>query len=144
MEKIILSSIFVLCSLHALAETTGIAYATKILRVTDGDTVVIPATYLPSPLKKEMAVRIYGVDTPEKGFRAKCEKENTKGLEASTYTKKLVASAKVHQVVIMSWDKYGGRILGDILLDGISLRKSLIDNGYAREYFGEAKQSWCN
>lgn len=131
-------------SLNAHSEMTGVTYPTKITRVTDGDTVVIPATYLPAPLKKELAIRVYGVDTPEKGFRAKCEKENSKGIEASNYTKKLVANAKSHQVVIMTWDKYGGRILGDIILDGVSLRKSLIDNGYAREYFGEAKQSWCN
>ena len=44
----------------------------------------------------------------------------------------------------MSWDKYGGRVLGDIILDGQSLRALLIQNGYAREYYGEAKQSWCN
>jgi endonuclease YncB( thermonuclease family) len=34
--------------------------------------------------------------------------------------------------------------LGDILLDGKSLRQMLIQNGFAREYYGEAKQSWCN
>ena len=44
----------------------------------------------------------------------------------------------------MDWDKFGGRVLGDLLLDGQSLRQMLIANGYAREYFGEAKQSWCN
>ena len=37
-----------------------------------------------------------------------------------------------------------GRVLGDIILDGQSLRALLIQNGYAREYYGEAKQSWCN
>jgi endonuclease YncB( thermonuclease family) len=35
-------------------------------------------------------------------------------------------------------------VLGDIILDGQSLRALLIQNGYAREYYGEAKQSWCN
>jgi endonuclease YncB( thermonuclease family) len=30
------------------------------------------------------------------------------------------------------------------LLDGKSLRQMLITNGFAREYYGEAKQSWCN
>jgi len=28
-------------------------------------------------------------------------------------------------------------------LNGQSLRAMLIQNGYAREYFGDAKQSWC-
>jgi endonuclease YncB( thermonuclease family) len=33
---------------------------------------VIAAPFLPAPLKPELAVRIYGVDTPEKGHRAQC------------------------------------------------------------------------
>ena len=47
-------------------------------------------------------------------------------------------------MVLYGWDKFGGRVLGDIVLDGQSLRGMLIQNGFAREYFGEAKQSWCN
>jgi endonuclease YncB( thermonuclease family) len=119
-------------------------YNYKITRVLDGDTVAFEANFLPEPLKKELSVRIYGVDTPEKGFRAKCESENTKGLAATEFTKKSVASAKKIEVAIANWDKFGGRVLGDIILDGQSLRSLLIKNGYAREYYGEAKQSWCN
>jgi endonuclease YncB( thermonuclease family) len=98
---------------------------------------------LPAPLKPQLAVRIFGVDTPEKGFRAKCESENQRGLAASEFTKKLVGSSQKRQVILYDWDKFGGRVLGDIILDGKSLRQQLIANGFAREYFGEAKQSWC-
>lgn len=119
-------------------------YNYKITRVLDGDTVAFEANFLPEPLKKELSIRVYGVDTPEKGFRAKCESENTKGLAATEFTKKSVASAKKIEVAIANWDKFGGRVLGDIILDGQSLRSLLIKNGYAREYYGEAKQSWCN
>ena len=119
-------------------------YDAQILRVTDGDTVVIAAPFLPAPLKPQLAVRIFGVDTPEKGFRAKCESENQRGLAASEFTKKLVGSSQKRQVILYDWDKFGGRVLGDIILDGKSLRQQLITNGFAREYFGEAKQSWCN
>jgi len=31
-----------------------------------------------------------------------------------------------------------------MLFDGMSLRDLLIKNGFARAYFGDAKQSWCN
>jgi len=41
------------------------------------------------------------------------------------------------------WDKFGGRVLGDVLIDGQSLTKMLIEKGYAREYYGDAKESWC-
>jgi len=119
-------------------------YDYKVTRVLDGDTVGFEAKFLPDPLKKELLIRVYGVDTPEKGFRAKCESENTKGLAATEFTKKSVASAKKIEVAIADWDKFGGRVLGDVILDGQSLRSLLIKNGYAREYYGEAKQSWCN
>jgi endonuclease YncB( thermonuclease family) len=118
-------------------------YDTSIVRVTDGDTVVIAAPFLPAPLKKELAVRIFGVDTPEKGFRAQCPSEDARGKAASDFTKNAVATAQKRQVVIMDWDKFGGRILGDIILDGNSLRMMLIQNGFAREYYGDAKQTWC-
>ena len=130
----------------AFAQKTpqGVTYPAQILRVTDGDTVVIAAPFLPAPLKPELAIRVFGVDTPEKGFRAQCESEATRGAAASEFTKKMVSQATSRQVILMDWDKYGGRVLGDVLLDGQSLRMALIQNGYAREYYGEAKQSWCN
>jgi endonuclease YncB( thermonuclease family) len=84
------------------------------------------------------------VDTPEKGFRAQCPSENTRGLAATECTKNAVKNTKKHQVILYSWDKFGGRVLGDMILDGTSLRSELIRNGFAREYYGDAKQSWCN
>jgi endonuclease YncB( thermonuclease family) len=116
----------------------------QIIRVSDGDTVVIAAPFLPSPLKPELAVRIFGVDTPEKGSRAQCPQEAQRGELASQYTKQLVQNGKKFQVILYSWDKFGGRVLGDIVVDGQSVRQGLIQKGLAREYYGEAKQSWCN
>lgn len=102
------------------------------------------APFLPAPLKPELAVRIYGVDTPEKGHRAQCAQEDARGRAATEFTKSAVASSQKRQVVLYNWDKFGGRVLGDIILDGRSLRAGLITNGFAREYYGEAKTSWCN
>lgn len=121
----------------------GVTYDAQIVRVNDGDTVVIAAPFLPKPLKPELAVRVYGVDTPEKGFRAKCPAEDQRGQAASAFTKQAVAAAQTRQVILYDWDKFGGRVLGDILLNGQSLRKMLIERGFAREYYGEAKGSWC-
>lgn len=129
---------------YAQKAPQGVTYDANILRVSDGDTVVIEAPFLPPPLKKELAVRIYGVDTPEKGFRAKCPQEDQRGQAASAFTKNLVAQSQKRQVVLYDWDKFGGRVLGDIILNGQSLRSALIQNGFAREYYGDAKQSWCN
>ena len=130
----------------ALAQKTpkGVTYDAQIIRVSDGDTIVISAPFLPAPLKPELAVRVFGVDTPEKGHRAQCPSEAQRGEAASTFTKNAVKSTKKHQVILYSWDKFGGRVLGDMILDGVSLRTELIRNGFAREYYGDAKQSWCN
>ena len=142
--KIITFLLMMFCSTaFAQKQPTGVTYDAKIVRVSDGDTIVISAPFLPAPLKPELAVRIYGVDTPEKGFRAKCPQEDQRGQAASAFTKNAVSKSTKHQVIIYGWDKFGGRILGDMILDGYSLRDLLIKNNYAREYYGEAKQSWC-
>jgi endonuclease YncB( thermonuclease family) len=142
--RILLLILMFLPSLALAKEVEMKAHNYKLTRVLDGDTVGFEAKFLPDPLKKELLIRVYGVDTPEKGFRAKCESENTKGLAATEFTKKSIASAKKIEVAIANWDKFGGRVLGDIIVDGQSLRALLIKNGYAREYYGEAKTSWCN
>jgi len=147
MKKLLLLLLVVPTLVFAQAKTPkqpkGVVYDAQILRVSDGDTVVIAAPFLPQPLKPELAVRIYGVDTPEKGFRAQCDSEKQRGEAASVFTKNLVQASQQRQVVLYAWDKFGGRVLGDIILNGQSLRAQLIANGFAREYYGEAKQSWC-
>jgi len=121
----------------------GVTYDAVITRVIDGDTVGIAATWLPAPLKPELSIRVFGVDTPEKGHRAQCASEDQRGQAATAFTKQAIAQATQRQIVLMDWDKYGGRVLGDVILNGQSLRGMLVANGYAREYYGEAKTSWC-
>jgi endonuclease YncB( thermonuclease family) len=147
MKKLLLTLLFAVATMPALAQKMpkkSATYDAQILRVSDGDTIVIAAPFLPAPLKPELAVRIYGVDTPEKGHRAQCPAEAQRGEMASQFTKQLVSNGRQYQVVLYGWDKFGGRVLGDIIVNGQSVRAGLIQNGLAREYYGEAKQSWCN
>lgn len=143
MKQFLLALLLVPGLAFAQKAPQGVTYPAEILGATDGDTVVIAAPFLPAPLKPQLAVRIYGVDTPEKGFRAQCPSENQRGLAASEFTKNAIKQSQQRQVVLYGWDKFGGRVLGDIILNGQSLRAMLIQNGFAREYYGEAKQSWC-
>jgi endonuclease YncB( thermonuclease family) len=103
-------------------------YDTQVLRVSDGDTIVIAAPFLPAP---------------EKGHRAQCPQEDQRAQLASKWTSQLIAQGGKIQVTLYAWDKFGGRVLGDILVNGQSVRAGLIQNGLAREYYGDAKQSWC-
>ena len=146
MKKIIIGVIAML-SIVAFAQgkqKDGVIYDAVITRVIDGDTVAFQAPFLPAPLKQELSIRVFGVDTPEKGHRAQCPSEDQRGQAATAFTKAQINASSKRQVILMDWDKYGGRVLGDVVLDGKSLRQMLIVNGFAREYYGEAKQSWCN
>jgi endonuclease YncB( thermonuclease family) len=116
----------------------------KVLKVIDGDTVEIEANYLPDPLKKHLSLRLYGIDTPEKGFRAKCSKENLLALNAKLFLEQEVSHAKKIQIRILSWDKYGGRVLGDLIIDGVSMSHKIIEKGLAVQYNGKGpKKDWC-
>jgi endonuclease YncB( thermonuclease family) len=136
--------------MFALLIGLGISYAFanpyefKILKVSDGDTVVFEAPFMPAPLKPQLSLRVLGVDTPEKGARAGCPAEAAAAEKASAFTKNLVANAQKIQVELKAHDKFGGRVLGDLIVDGQRLSALLIQNGHARAYFGEKKQSWCN
>ena len=126
-----------------LSASPVLADAYKITRVIDGDTVEIAVDFLPEPLPPKLSIRVIGVDTPEKAPRAKCEAEAKKAVEATRFTQRAVAKAKEVDIHIKGWDKYGGRVLGMVVLDGVSLSDSLISAGLARPYKGDAKQSWC-
>lgn len=144
MKKIIVVALLACMPAFAQKQKEGVTYDVVLTRVIDGDTVAFQANWLPDPLKKELSIRVFGVDTPEKGFRAKCPQEDARGQAATQFTKNVINQSVTRQVIIMDWDKYGGRVLGDVLLNGQSLRNMLIANGFAREYYGEAKTSWCN
>jgi len=136
MKKILL--FLCLCSLVNASEL----YNWKVTRVVDGDTVEIIVDFLPKELGNNLYIRVWGIDTPEKGWRAKSEKEAQLGLYATQFTKDLIKNSKDIKIQVITWDKFGGRILGNIIVDGKSLRQQLLDNGFAREYYGTKKEEW--
>ena len=119
-------------------------YEYRVLRVIDGDTVEIEANYLPKELGNKIHLRILGVDTPEKGSKAHCVLESFKAENATLFTKVEIEKGKDIKIIIKKWDKYGGRIIGDVMIDGELLSKKLLDKGYALEYTGKGnKPNWC-
>ena len=121
-----------------------VLYDWRVLRVVDGDTIEFEAPWVPAPMRQRILLRVYGVDTPEKGRRAQCPQEAQRAQAATEFANRVIASSRTVRPAITDWDKYGGRVLGDVVLDNnVTLRALLIQNGFAREYFGEAKLSWC-
>jgi micrococcal nuclease len=130
--------ILLILPLNSFAED----YDYKIIRVIDGDTIVIEAPYLPKPLKKEISLRIVNTDTPEL-HKYKCELEYNLASEAKEFTQDLIKKAKEKSVLIQGEDKYF-RLLGDVVIDGKLLSNLLLESGYAKPYKGSKKQSWCD
>ena len=139
---LILSLIVLAVYVQSLEQSN--ASGVKVLRVIDGDTVEVEADYLPPQLGKKLLIRIVGVDTPEKGFRAKCGRENILSLKAKSFTEEKIKNAKTIDIKIKSWDKYGGRVLGDVIIDGQLLSALLLNSKFAISYNGEKKTyDWC-
>jgi endonuclease YncB( thermonuclease family) len=147
--KLFIAAVMVFClavtSTHAQRRNPEfVLHDWRVLRVVDGDTIEFQATWVPAPMRQRILLRVYGVDTPEKGHRAKCPQEAQRGQAATEFVHRVIASSSTARPFVTDWDKYGGRVLGDVILDNnVSLRALLIQNGFARAYFGEAKQSWC-
>jgi micrococcal nuclease len=136
--------LLILYIIYLASEVRANPYDFQILRVIDGDTVEFEADFLPGALKQKLSLRIYGIDTPEKSPRAHCSLENLRSLNAKLFTEQEIMNATKIQIYIKGWDKYGGRVLGDVILDGQFLSNKLITKGYARPYFGEGEKSnWC-
>ena len=133
-------------ALFACACTSALAadYAWPVIRVVDGDTVAVDASADLPPELARLSVRLRGVDTPEKGGRAKCPSEREAGQAATAFTTAAIAEAQHILVRDPEWGKWGGRVVADLMLDGSSLSKELIAAGLGRPYSGGRRVSWCN
>ena len=82
-------------------------YEHGLLRVIDGDTLVISATYVPPPLRPELLLRICGIDTPERGWQADCQYERARADRATAFVQDLLsANNGVTHTIIKKWDGY--------------------------------------
>jgi len=118
-------------------------YSWPVVRVVDGDTVKVDASADLPPELASLSVRLRGVDTPEKGRRAKCEAERQAGRAATAFTEAAVAGAGNVLVRDPAWGKWGGRVIADLILDGSPLSSVLIEAGHGRPYDGGRRKGWC-
>lgn len=99
-------------------------FSARVVRVIDGDTLVIDREY-----KGASRIRVYGIDCPEKGEKwAK---------EATALTVQLVEDKRIgldpHDL-----DRYG-RLVAEVYVDGENLSLALLSAGLARWY---KKYAW--
>lgn len=133
----------ILAAATLFATSVTHAITLPILGVIDGDTI---RTFIPleCPLC-DASIRINGIDTPESLTRyAGCAKEVELGLQAKALTQSLVGKNTTMEVTEFDHDKYGGRILGTVVINGKDVGQELINAGLAKPYFGSGpKPDWC-
>ncbi len=118
-------------------------YAWPVTRVIDGDTVKVDAGADLPPELASLSVRLRGVDTPEKGRRAKCEAERRAAAAATAFAEAAIGRARRIVVRDPAWGKWGGRVIADLVLDGASLSAALLEAGHGRPYGGGKRKGWC-
>ncbi len=101
----------------------------KVVNVADGDTITIVDRN-----KSQHIIRLYGIDTPEKG--------QAFGNAAKKFTSTL-AYNKTAEVTAYDIDKYG-RTVGVVMVNGININQSIIESGFAWQYRKYCKESFCD
>ena len=114
-------------------------YSCTVERVVDGDTIDVVLD-LGFDIFYKSRVRLYGIDTPESRTRNKDEK--ARGKMAGSFLKEAIEDGE--KVVIQtklkdSKGKYG-RVLGDVVVDGVNINELMVKCHLAVAYHGQSKK----
>jgi len=142
MRRFIFTAVMALAwSVPAMASETFGPYEADVIRVIDGDTVVVAAHVWPG-LTQTISLRLDGVNTPEKRRAPECEK--ILGRKATAFTTSFIGSAQTVRITGVHLGKFAGRALGKIEVPGKGdLGSALLAAGMAREYHGGHRGPWC-
>ena len=113
-------------------------YKAKIRRIVDGDTVDVDIDLGFDIILAKQRIRLYGIDTPESRTRDKEEKFY--GKLAASFLKKQCKKGTC--IALRTYlDKRGkfGRILGEIIVDGVNVNQLMVEEHMAVEYHGQSK-----
>ena len=113
----------------------------EIVKVVDGDTVDIIID-LGFNLTKKERVRLSGIDTPE--TRTKNIFEKKLGLDAKQFLERRLHETKEKLIVKTEKDGKYGRMLGEFVIEDLSINEEMIDRGYAWRYDGGTKEKDLN
>ena len=112
-------------------------YKASLVKVVDGDTIDVDLDLGFGVWLKKQRVRLYGINTPES--RTRDLEEKKRGLAAKDRVIELIENCEELSIrTIINKKARGkyGRILAEILADGINVNETLVSEGHAVEYFG--------
>ncbi len=102
-------------------------YTWPVVRVIDGDTAAMNAPADPPPELADFKVAA----------------ERAAGRAATAFTRAAIAGAGVIAIQDPEWEKWGGRVIADLIVDGRSLSAALTAAGHGRIYGGGKRAGWC-
>ena len=118
-------------------------YKAELDRVVDGDTVDVNIDLGFGIWLKKERVRVMGIDTPES--RTSDPVEKVFGKAAAARLKELIEE---DCILVTTKDRSGedergkfGRVLGNVVVDGVNINQSMIDHYHAAAYFGQSKKA---
>ena len=113
-------------------------YACKVERVVDGDTIDVVLD-LGFDILYKSRVRLYGIDTPESRTRDLDEK--ARGKLAKNFLKECIDSGEKVVIQTKLKDSRGkfGRVLGEVVVDGVNINVKMVDENHAVAYYGQSK-----
>ena len=127
------------CALPPAAWSGGQIYGhlqARLLRVVDGDTIVVDIPGYPDIVGREISVRLAGCDTPE--LRDKRAEIRRMAVQAREMVRAVLAGCRVLELRNVRRGKYF-RIVADISVDGEDLAQMLIRAGLGKPYDGGHK-----
>ena len=113
-------------------------YRCKIVRVIDGDSILVDIDLGFDTWRCGESIRLFGVDCPE--CRSRDPKEKAAGLAAKEFVKGLLHDGGTYTLTTKEKGKFG-RYLGVIMLsDKTSVNAALVSEHLAVPYYGQSKQ----
>jgi len=112
-------------------------YKARVIKVIDGDTVDVSID-LGFDIFLNERIRFHGINCPES--RTSNKEEKIKGLASKAFTESKLPIGKeiIIQSKTFSKEKFG-RILADILVDGVNLNEELVEEGLAVVFMADTK-----
>ena len=122
----------------------SLAYANErieveLVRVVDGDTIIVNISGWPDIVGYEIGVRVAGCDTPE--LRDKRYDIKAKAYQAKETLTLLLSTARCVELRNIERGKYF-RLVADVIADGANVASILIDSGLAHPYDGGKRPAW--
>jgi len=140
MKLVLILSVLILSISADARPQYGSVTVSKVINIYDGDTFRVNIDSLPPIVGKNIAIRVNGIDTPE--IRGKCQYEKDLALKARDFVRGRLSNAKEIKLTNLQRGKYF-RVVANVLVDGVSLERELLDNKLAYRYDGAKKLSWC-